>query len=175
MRLSSHEIAYCALQAGFSEQDALTMTAIILANNDGETEFLWQDYNTGKQYHGLAAINSETHSELLGMANWRDPLVNLEMAHVVFQKGGFTNWEKFVTHEYKLFLTIAHLGIENPIKPPVTVESEIERISQRLDALETLVIDSGDNAARIQKNTGQMVQEVGQLTEHIEQVRKHFS
>ncbi len=175
MRLSAHELAYIARQEGFSEEDAPTMVAIIMATNGGDTDYLeiadWEERKD--QLHGLAAISDIRHPDKLN--NWRDPFTNLKMAKVIFSKGGFTNWEAFNTNDYKAFLVMAHNGVENPVRPLVVNALDIEKVRDTMVSVLAFVMSIDKRIEATEADLGQLQAVQNSLKNSIGQIRSKFS
>ncbi len=82
--LSALEIYRYARLAGFSPDQAVTMTAIALAESGGNTD---AHNPNGENSQGLWQINAAAHPDLAGQ-NLYDPLVNAKAAFEVSQDGG---------------------------------------------------------------------------------------
>lgn len=179
MLLSSNEIAYVVLKAGFQDEDAIIMTAIVLEESGGDTDFLSREKRTLSdeselfdEVYGLAKISLALHSDKLN--NWRNPYQNLAMARQIYQSGKFTNWDAYLLNTYKKWLSIAHLAVENPIKP-VTTESLLGTISDTLEAiLDELETAAISNARIEEKHLTLIEQQLSTIAQSTIELRKHF-
>src|SRR4051812_10198148 len=81
--LSAVEIYRFARMAGFSPDQAVTMTAVALAESGGKTS---AHNPNGENSQGLWQINVAAHRNLAGQ-NLYDPLVNAQAAYRVSQGG----------------------------------------------------------------------------------------
>lgn len=144
MRLSPHEIAYLAVQAGFSaaapagggDSEAVLFVATCLAESGGETEALARSTtgsNVGQRDHGLAQISGRWHGDKIQAAggNWRDPAVNVAIAYRIFVDAGrtFTPWHAFTSGSHVQFLPDARFGAAFPwpVKPYPAVVDDLAR------------------------------------------------
>lgn len=182
MRLSSHELGYLALRAGFSEyEEAPIMVAIILAQTEGESDFVRvvkNEFDMFDQFHGLAAINSRFHSDMLmGSGHWRDPVNNMEMAHRIFKESGnnFTYWESFTTNMYKKYLPIAHYGVENPIAPLANLNSQTERNTDEIETLSMNLTSTQEQVNNINEAVNIIRDAVTKIAVTLGQIRRKFS
>lgn len=96
MRLQPVEIYQFALEAGFSPDQAVTMTAIALAESGGNPNAL---NPVGENSIGLWQVNREAHPKFLN-ADGTDPLTNAQMAYEV-SGGGADIGRWTVTHADK--------------------------------------------------------------------------
>lgn len=172
MKLSPYEIAYLVLQAGFSEQEAPIMVAIILAESGGDTDYLEMG-NEQDQLHGLARISSRLHSDKL--QNWRNPKKHMEMARVIYQRGGFSNWESYNINAYKTFLVIAHEATENPIRPPIDVATIVEKIDNSVTTVLQFALDIRKQLDDVTNSFSQMSAIQNSIKKSVEQIRSKFS
>lgn len=83
MRLPPEEIFRYALEAGFSPDQAVTMTAIALAESGGNPE---AHNPVGEDSIGLWQVNREAHPDFAGL-DGTDPLTNARMAYEVSGHG----------------------------------------------------------------------------------------
>lgn len=179
MLLSSNEIAYVVLKAGFQDEEAIIMTAIILEETAGNTDYLSREKRTLSddsevfdEVHGLARISLVLHSDKLN--NWRNPYQNLAMARKIYQSGKFTNWDSFLLTTYKRWLSIANIAVENPLKP-VTTESLLGTISNTLEAiLDELQTAATSNARIEEKHLALIEQQLSTIAQSTIELRKHF-
>jgi hypothetical protein len=91
--LSSDEIFAVARTAGFSRQQAQTMTAIALAESGGDSTHR----GSGEDARGLWQINAQEHPELAERYDLDDPLGNAQAAYEL-SKGGTDLSPWTVTH-----------------------------------------------------------------------------
>lgn len=98
--LDPHEIYLVARHAGFTPDQAVTMTAIALAESSGKTDANLVVGNTEDSW-GLWQINMTVHKQSLGaLGDPTNPLVNANMAYQVSQGGAdIGRWT--VTHSDK--------------------------------------------------------------------------
>lgn len=82
--LTADKIYIAARHAGFSPDQAVTMTAIALAESQGNADAHNPD---GEDSWGLWQINLDAHHELAGMGDPTNPLVNARMAFAVSGQG----------------------------------------------------------------------------------------
>jgi hypothetical protein len=180
MKLSSHEIAYLVLEAGFSESfEAPTMVAIIMATSGGNTDYLELSMRNDlqDQLHGLAGISSQIHSDQLrGFRNWRDGATNLQMAYLIFKNSqrNFGHWEAFNNGNYKDFMALAHYGVETPVKPLPNAALVSEENAKTLEELERLAINDSKTLNNINETTGQLSFAMGTLSRVVSEIRAVF-
>ena len=93
-RYSAEQIYGFARRAGFTPDEAATMTAISLAESGGNS----RAHNPhGEDSRGLWQINGRAHPDLLEKYDLYDPLQNAKAAYLVSRKGGdISPWT--VTH-----------------------------------------------------------------------------
>lgn len=85
-----------ALQAGFSGQNAVTATAISIAENGSGNPSLPSGKNDNGTFDlGLWQINSSWFNQFGGQQALTDPLTNAKAAFSVFQLQGFNAWCTF--------------------------------------------------------------------------------
>lgn len=119
--LTPEEIYQFARQAGFSADQAVTMTAIALAESNGNTE---AHNPTGEDSHGLWQINLDVHD--FDPATIRDPLQNARAAYAVSNGGSdIGRW------------TVTHSGY-----------SEGARYLRHMEAAQAAAVASGEPNAR---------------------------
>ena len=148
--LSAKEILDFALRAGFSPngEEAVTATAIALAESGGDPHAHNDNASTGDDSYGLWQINmigdiGPERRKVLGLTRNEelfDPATNARAARHVFKQQTFTAWSVFKNQRYKQHLGAARqaatqlkvsgfaFGIEP--EPDLTVE-------ELLDALES--------------------------------------
>ncbi len=96
-RLGAGEIYLLAREAGFSPDEAVTMTAIALAESGGETGAHNQ---SGEDSRGLWQINFDAHADRMAHLDFDDPLDQARAAFLVSGEGAdISPWT--VTHESK--------------------------------------------------------------------------
>jgi cell wall-associated NlpC family hydrolase len=93
-RYSAEQIYNFARQAGFSPDEAATMTAIALAESSGDSR---ARATTGEDSRGLWQINAQAHPQLAQKYDLYDPLQNARAAYEVSRGGAdISPWT--VTH-----------------------------------------------------------------------------
>jgi Lysozyme like domain len=95
--VSDAERYQLALQAGFTGQNAVTATAISIAENGSGNPSLPSAQNKNGTFDlGLWQINSDWFSQFGGQQALTNPLTNAQAAFAIFsQHGGFNNWCTF--------------------------------------------------------------------------------
>lgn len=94
--VSDAERYQLALQAGFTGQNAVTATAISIAENGSGNPSLPSGRNKNGTFDlGLWQINSSWFNQFGGEQALTDPLNNARAAFAVFQKQGFNAWCTF--------------------------------------------------------------------------------
>jgi hypothetical protein len=93
-----------AKQAGFPADQAPTAAAVALAESSGNAGASHVNSN-GSTDFGLWEINS-VHRALLAGKNWRDPVVNAQMAFQVWHDAGgkWTPWSTYKSGAYTKYL-----------------------------------------------------------------------
>lgn len=114
--MNANEIYQAALGAGFSPDQAVTMTAIALAESSGNPNAHNPNRATGDNSYGLWQINM---IDTLGPARRKqfgigsddalfDPMTNAKAAYTVSGGGGnFSPWTTFTSGKYKAHLAEA--------------------------------------------------------------------
>lgn len=117
------QIAAFAIGAGFTGGDVVTAVAVALAESGGDTEATHQN-NDGSTDYGLWQINS-VHRELLAGKQWKDPLVNAQMAYEVWKGSGWRAWSTYNNGMILVHMPAAIAGARNPARnlPPPTLPS----------------------------------------------------
>ena len=180
MKLSSHEIAFLVLNAGFSESfEAPTMVAIILATSGGETDYLENVlYNDLQdQVHGLAAISSQRHhDQLAGFKNWRDGFENIKMAFQLFKDSGrnFGHWEAFTNGTYKEYMPLAYYGVETPFKPLRNASVVSEENAEVLEKLERTIVTDSKILAKVADESEKLGFAMSTLSRIVSEIRTFF-
>lgn len=132
MRLSPHEIAYVAREAGFT--DLQTAVAVALAESGGDTEALGRSTSgasIGNRDHGLWQISGRWHADLLTTElNWRDPQANAHMAFAVFTNAGskWDPWHTFTSGSHLQYMPDGQIAAAAPFPPPAYLPAEIHAI-----------------------------------------------
>lgn len=103
---------YCAMvNAGASTQDAVTMTAIGLAESGGNAAAISPLASDGSRGYGLWQIEYPTHSDLfvngLGSGNWIFIENNASMAMTIKNSQGLGAWTTHQTGAYLAFMARA--------------------------------------------------------------------
>lgn len=126
MRLSPNEMAWCLQAAGFVAADVITGVAVGIAESGGETDVIGSATSgtTNNRDHGVWQISNRWHgAKLQKTPNWRDPLVNAQLAKQVFEetartgKVGWTAWSVYNSGSYEPFVEAAKIGVAFPFKP----------------------------------------------------------
>lgn len=111
--MNANEIYQAAVAAGFSPQQAVTMTAIALAESSGNPTSHNDNRSTGDNSYGLWQINM---IDTLGPARLKqfgiqsndalfDPHTNAAAAFIVSGGGGnFAPWTTYTSQKYKKYL-----------------------------------------------------------------------
>lgn len=113
MAYSFADLVAIAKQAGFPDTEAPTAAAVALAESSGNAGASHVNSN-GTVDYGLWEINS-VHRALLAGKNWRDPLVNAQMAYQVWHDAGgkWSPWSTFKSGAYTKYLNgnVAGAGV----------------------------------------------------------------
>lgn len=126
MRLSPNEMAWCLQAAGFVAADVITGVAVGIAESGGETDVIGSATSgtTNNRDHGVWQISNRWHgAKLQKTPNWRDPLVNAQLAKQVFEetartgKVGWTAWSVYNSGSYEPFVEAAKIGAAFPFRP----------------------------------------------------------
>lgn len=98
------QLVEIATQAGFPADQAPTAAAIALAESSGNAGASHVNSNGSTDY-GLWEINS-VHGALLAGKNWRDPVVNAQMAFRVWSDAGrkWSPWSTYKSGAYTKYL-----------------------------------------------------------------------
>lgn len=131
MRLSPHEIAWVAKEAGFT--DLPTAVAVALAESGGDTESLGRSTSgasVGNRDHGLWQISGRWHPDLLTSGDWRDPQANARMAFAVFTNAGsvWTPWHAFTSGAHLTYMPDGQIAAAAPFPPPPYLPAEVHAI-----------------------------------------------
>lgn len=134
MILSPHEVAFLVAERWQRREPRLIMTAICLAESEGDTDATHRSSDStsesfGQWDHGLTQISGRWAGDLLAEfaargLDWRDPRVNLDMARRIYDDrldaGGdpFHAWTTYVHGTHRKWLPDARWGLENPFPPP---------------------------------------------------------
>jgi hypothetical protein len=110
--LPTKKILNLAQQAGFSGENAVTMTAIALAESGGRPGAHNNNASTGDNSHGLWQINmlgrmGPERRGLFGIARNEelfDPATNARAARMVHQRQGFGAWSVYRSGAYREYL-----------------------------------------------------------------------
>lgn len=110
------DILSLALNEGFSERDAIILTAIALAESSGEADAHNDDRSTGDDSYGLWQINmldepdypmGKNRAAALGLGNYeelKDPSTNARAMKMIYDQQGFEAWSVYTSGAYKQFL-----------------------------------------------------------------------
>jgi hypothetical protein len=148
MKLSPNEMAWCLLRAGFTPEQAEIGVAVGMAESGGDTEVLGKratdDPSYGNHDHGWLQISNKWHAaKIQATPDWRDPVVNAQLAKQVFDEteqihrnrgetpNGWKAWAVFGSGSYVKFLPAAELAMAAPWPPPRTTRSLLGRLRQR--------------------------------------------
>lgn len=108
LKKSSSEILAYAQNAGFTSDDAITATAIALAESGGNPNAYNPEMQagtpTGLGSYGLWQIYEKAHPELAGL-DLTDPQQNANAAYIVFREQGFNAWSTYKNQDYIKFLS----------------------------------------------------------------------
>lgn len=113
MSLTPNQIYSSAVAAGFAPGDAVTLTAIILAESGGNPAAHNHNVKTGDDSWGLAQINmlgamGPERRQQYGLRSneqLADPMTNLRVAHGLSGGGkNFTPWSTYKSGAYKQYL-----------------------------------------------------------------------
>ena len=110
------DILGLALNEGFSERDAIILTAIALAESSGKADAHNDDRSTGDDSYGLWQINmldepdypmGKNRAAALGLSNYeelKDPSTNARAMKMIYDQQGFEAWSVYKNGAYKQFL-----------------------------------------------------------------------
>ena len=110
------DILGLALNEGFSERDAIILTAIALAESSGKAEAHNDDRSTGDDSYGLWQINmldepdypmGKNRAAALGLSNYeelKDPSTNARAMKMIYDQQGFEAWSVYKNGAYKQYL-----------------------------------------------------------------------
>ena len=131
MRLSPHEIAWVAREAGFT--DLQTAVAVALAESGGDTEALGRSttgVNVGNRDHGLWQISGRWHAGVLAEGDWRDPQQNADWAFLIFTAAGgkWDPWHTFTSGSHLQFMPDGAIAAAAPFPPPPYLPAEVHAI-----------------------------------------------
>jgi Lysozyme like domain len=104
-KLSFGDLQSLASQAGFSDEDSVTMAAIALAESSGNPSAVGDLDITPGGSVGLWQINLKAHPEL-DTAALTDPATNAAAAYSVFQSQGFSAWSTYKNGAYEKYLPV---------------------------------------------------------------------
>ena len=94
--VSDRERYQLALAAGFSEDEAITATAISIAENGGGNPAAMSGRNSNGTYDlGLWQINSAWWPQFGGQQALTDPLTNARAAHYIYGRQGWCAWSVY--------------------------------------------------------------------------------
>lgn len=114
-QLTVEQLVGLAKGAGFSDDEAVTMAAIALAESGGGSDKLNNNPNTGDLSYGLWQINmignlGPERRKLFGISNNEqlfDPVTNAKAAFAIKKRQGFSAWSVYKSGTYKGFLAKA--------------------------------------------------------------------
>lgn len=104
-KLSADEIYSYAVGAGFSPDEAVTMTAIALAESGGNTN---AHNPNGEDSRGLWQVNMRAHSSWVGSKNLYDPATAAWAAYQVYKNAGNSISPWTVTHKKNNYMYRKH-------------------------------------------------------------------
>lgn len=121
-QLTVNQLVGLAKGAGFSENEAVIMAAIALAESGGGSSKLNNNPNTGDLSYGLWQINmignlGPERKRLFGISSNEqlfDPVTNAKAAYVIKQRQGFSAWSVYKSGTYKGFLSRAQAAKGSP-------------------------------------------------------------
>jgi hypothetical protein len=143
-KLSTHEVAWLAQQAGFTTRPCAELpttvtateiemyVAVCCAESGLDSEVIGKASTDGNWDHGLSQESGKWQWDKIQAAGgqWRDPLINTQIAYKVFVAGGknpatdpattpvtprsFYPWSTFNTGAYQKWLAAAKLGAAHP-------------------------------------------------------------
>jgi hypothetical protein len=124
MILAPNEIAWLNLNiGGWVGEEALSMTAIMLAESGGDTEAINLKTPPNRDL-GLGQISTKWNWDKLQKYRWRDPFDNVRMCRLVFndflrrpEANGFLAWTVFISGAYLTHIPTAELGLAHPWEP----------------------------------------------------------
>lgn len=114
-QLTVEQLVGLAKGAGFSDEEAVTMAAIALAESGGGSSKINNNPNTGDLSYGLWQINmignlGPERRKLFGISNNEqllDPVTNAKAAFAIRKRQGFSAWSVYKSGTYKGFLAKA--------------------------------------------------------------------
>ena len=121
-QLSIEQLVGLAKGAGFSDNDAVIMAAIAMAESGGNSNAHNNNRATGDNSYGLWQINmidelGPARRKQFGISNdeqLKDPVTNAHAARIVKQESGFVSWTVYKNGRYKNFLGSAQKAAGAP-------------------------------------------------------------
>lgn len=146
MKLSPNEMAWCLVQAGFTGSTVVDSTtysdvavgvAIGWAESGGDTDALGKVTTgtppSGNFDHGWLQISNKWHwQKMLAATDWRHPVVNAQLARLVFNetaginarqsngKPGWSAWSVWSSGSFKTWLPHGQLAALHPFPPTLS-------------------------------------------------------
>jgi hypothetical protein len=107
------------LQQGLSKDEAVLMTAVMMAESGGDPQVVNNNRNTGDLSYGLFQINmiddlGPARMQQYGLKSYddlKDPNVNVRVAAQMFKAGGPTAWGAYKNGSYKKFMDQARQAV----------------------------------------------------------------
>lgn len=115
-KLTLGQIKTAAANAGFKEPNLSIAVAVAWAESGGDT--LATNHNNDSHHstdYGLWQINSYWNADVLKMGDWRDPLVNAQMAYREWQQHGWGDWVTFKNGSFASHLGNAQHAKQEPV------------------------------------------------------------
>jgi hypothetical protein len=121
-QLSIEQLVGLAKGAGFSDNDAVIMAAIAMAESGGNSNAHNNNRATGDNSYGLWQINmidelGPARRKQFGISNdeqLKDPVTNAHAARIVKQESGFVSWSVYKSGKYKSNLSAAQKAASAP-------------------------------------------------------------
>jgi len=121
-QLSIEQLVGLAKGAGFSDNDAVIMAAIAMAESGGNSNAHNNNRATGDNSYGLWQINmidelGPARRKQFGISNdeqLKDPVTNAHAARIVKQESGFVSWSVYKSGRYKNYLGSAQKAASAP-------------------------------------------------------------
>jgi hypothetical protein len=121
-QITIEQLVGLAKGAGFSQQDAVIMAAIAMAESGGNSNAHNNNRATGDNSYGLWQINmidrlGPERLKQFGISNYeqlKDPVINAHAAKKTKERQGFTAWSVYKSGKYKTHLAAAQRAAGSP-------------------------------------------------------------